>query len=471
MLCVEELSKLEVFQQLPQERLYWVCDRAQKVELATGETLVHEGDAAQGVFVLTAGQIGITRISEGVDIPIGQYKAPEFFGEVPILTDEPVAITLHALTGCLTYKIVGDDFRTLLHECRDFERVVFRVMARRLRGVESFIRGREKMAALGTLSAGLAHELNNPAAAVVHALRDVIPAIMELQRMNLVYGQHQTDEAHTQQWLKARDEGYEAILHDRLDSTMLSDREEELLEWLEAYGVANAWNLAEPLAIGGMTIETLDALTARWRNDPTELRDLGVRWLALSFDVMSMIKSGLHGAERITALVQSMKAYSYLDQGVQQLVDVYQGIEDTLQIFSHRLKPGIEVRRCYDRSLPQINAYGSELNQVWTHLIENAIDAMDGKGRLKITTTRDGNSVCVEIMDSGTGIPPEIQSRIFESFFTTKPVGKGTGLGLDIARRIVENRHQGTIALESQPGETRFSVRLPLATLKTQRTD
>ena len=320
------------------------------------------------------------------------------------------------------------------------------------------------MAALGTLSAGLAHELNNPATAVIHALRDVIPAIMELQRMNLVYGQRQIEEAHTQQWLQARDKGYDTILHDRLNSMTLSDQEEQLLEWLESYGVANAWNLAEPLASGGVTVEVLDTLTARWKDDPTELRDIGVRWLALSFDVMSMIKSGLRGAERINTLVQAMKAYSYLDQGVQQLVDVHQGIEDTLQIFSHRLKPGIEVHRCYDRNLPQIKAYGSELNQVWTHLIDNAIDAMNGKGRLTITTARDGNSVCVQITDSGAGIPLEIQSRIFESFFTTKPVGRGTGLGLDIVRRIVENRHQGTIALESQPGETRFSIRLPLAT-------
>lgn len=467
MLCVEDLSTLELFQHLPQERLHWVCARAQKVELAAGETLVQEGDPARGVFVLIAGQVGITRISEGVDIPIGQHKAPEFFGEVPILTDEPVSVTLHALTDCLTYEIAGDDFRTLLHECRDFERTVFRVVARRLRGVESFIRGREKMAALGTLSAGLAHELNNPAAAVVHALRDVIPALMELQRMNLVYGQRNIEEAHTLQWLQVRDDGYKTILHDRLDLTILSDREEQLLEWLEAYGVANAWNLAYPLAIGSVTVETLDNLTARWQDDPTELRDMGVRWLALSFDVMSMIKSGLRGAERIAELVQSMKAYSYLDQGVQQLVDVHQGIEDTLQIFSHRLKPGIEVRRCYDRNLPEINAYGSELNQVWTHLIDNAIDAMNGKGTLEIATARDGNSVCVEITDSGAGIPSEIQSRIFESFFTTKPVGEGTGLGLDIVRRIVENRHQGTITLESQPGATRFSIRLPLATLKT----
>lgn len=462
MLCVEDLSKLELFQHLPLERLQWVCDRVHKVELAAGKTLVQEGDTARGVFLLITGQIGVTRISEGLDIPLGQHEAPAYFAEVPVLTNEPILVTLHAITNCLLYELSGDDFCTLLHECRAFEHAVFRVMAQRLRGIESFVRSREKMAALGTLAAGLAHELNNPAAAVIHALRDVVPAMIELQRMNLVYGQRNVEAAHTQQWLQARDRGYEIILHDRLDSRLVSDREAQLLEWLEAYGITDAWNLAEPLASGGVAVELLDGLTARWKDDPTELRDMGVRWLALSFDVLSMIKSGLRGAERITTLVQAMKAYSYLDQGVRQLVDVHQGIEDTLQIFSHRLKPGIEVSRCYDRTLPQINAYGSELNQVWTHLIDNAIDAMNGKGHLKITTERDGNAVCVTITDSGVGIPPEIQSRIFESFFTTKPVGKGTGLGLDIVRRIVENRHQGTIALESRPGETCFSIRLPL---------
>jgi signal transduction histidine kinase len=471
MLCVEDLAKLDLFQQLPLARLEWVCDRAQKVELTAGEILVKEGDRALGVFALIVGQIGVTRTSEGLDIPIGQHLAPAFFGEAPLLTDEPVSVTLHAITDCVTYEIAEEDFRTLLHECRDFERGVFRVMARRVRGLESFIRGREKMASLGTLAAGLAHELNNPAAAVVRALRDVIPALTELQRMNLVYGQQQIEETQTQQWLQVRDAGYETILHDRLDLTTVSDREEELLAWLEDYGVANAWNLAAPLALGGIEIQTLDTLMAPWRDDPTELRDLGVRWLALSFDVLSMINSGLRGAERIEALVTSMKAYSYLDRGVRQLVDVHLGIEDTLQIYGYRLKSGIEVRRCYDRTLPQIEAYGSELNQVWTNLIDNAIDAMAGKGRLTITTLRDGNTVCVEITDNGTGIPLEIQSRIFEAFFTTKPVGEGTGLGLDIVRRIVENRHQGTISVTSKPGKTQFSIRLPVPVASLDRAD
>lgn len=462
MLCVEDLSKLETFRHLSSEKLAWLCDRARKVELAAGETLVKEGDTPRGIFVLIQGEIGITRISEGIDIPIGHHQAPEFFGETPILTDEVAPVTLHALAPCIAYEVTGEDFLNLLHNCRDFERAVFRVVARRLRGVESFIRSREKMAALGTLSAGLAHELNNPAAAVVHALKDVIPALIELQRMNLVTGRQNIEESHIQLWEQARDRGYESILHDRLDLSILSDREEELTEWLEEYGVENAWNLAEPLASSGINVETLEILTERWRDDRTELKDIGIRWLALSFDVISMIKSGLRGAERISELVQSMKSYSHLDRGVRQLVDIHQGIEDTLRIFSHRLKSGIEVSRCYDRDLPKFNAYGSELNQVWTNLIDNAIDAMDGKGTLKIETIQDGNFACIQITDSGTGIPPEIQSRIFEPFFTTKPVGEGTGLGLDMVRRIVENRHHGAIALESKLGATRFTIRLPL---------
>ncbi len=294
--------------------------------------------------------------------------------------------------------------------------MVFRIVGRRLRGLESFIRGREKMAALGTLAAGLAHELNNPAAALVRALREMPAAILELQRMNLIYGQRQVEPEHTQQWLQTRDEGYDAILNDRIDPVSLSDREEILLNWLEDYGVTEAWKLSEPLAAGGVETKTLDELMQRWRDDPTELREMGLHWLALSFEVMGMIKHGLRGAERISDLVQAMKSYSYLDQGVQQEVDIHQGLEDTLRLFAHKLNQGIQVQRHYSEQLPRVLAYGSELNQVWTNLIDNAIDAMNGKGTLEIATRQKGNLIRVDIVDSGSGIPPEIQSRIFEPF-------------------------------------------------------
>ncbi len=462
MLCTKELLKLELFQALSTERLEWVCDRASAINLNKGEVLVREGDAALGFLILTEGRIGITRQSDGVEMPIGQHEAPAFFGETQILTDEIVPVTLRSFTDCRLHRLSNEDFLSLLHECRTFERIIFQTVTKRSRGLESFIRSREKMAALGTLAAGLAHELNNPAAALVRALKDVTPALIELQRMNLATGRAQLTEAEVQKWSEERDRGYDAIVTRQVDAVTLSDREDELLTWLEDYGIEDAWNLATPLAEAGVEIDSLEQLTSPWRNDPTELRDMGVRWLGLSFEVMSTIKGGLRSAERISELVQSMKSYSHLDQGAQQLVDVHQGIEDTIRLFSSKLRHGVTVQRSYDPTIPKILAYGSELNQVWTNLIDNAIDAMNDKGILEVITKNKGDHLIVTITDSGTGIPAEVRSRIFEPFFTTKPVGKGTGLGLEMVRRIVENRHHGSISIDSNPGRTSFSVCLPL---------
>ena len=462
MLCTEELLKLELFQKLSSDRLQWVCDRSCHFELPKGKIMVKEGDEHRGFLILTSGTIGITRMSEGVEMPIGQHEAPAFFGEIQIMTDDLVPVTLRALTDCLVHEISGADFLELVHECRDFERTVFRTIQKRVRGLQSFIQNREKMAALGTLSAGLAHELNNPTAAVVRSLKDITPAMIELQRMNLVYGQRNVDEEHTAKWLQVRDDGYDFIVNNDVNPLEIMDREDALLNWLEDYGVAEAWKLAEPLAAGNVEIEQLDELVERWRNDTTELRDMGLRWLALSFEVMTMIKSGLRGAERVSELVQSMRSYSHLDRGAKQQVDVHQGIEDTIQLLSHKLKQGVKVKRTYDRNLPFILAFGSELNQVWTNLIDNSIQAMSEKGDLEIITMGKGDRIVVEVIDSGVGIPPEIQSRIFEPFFTTKAVGEGSGLGLDNVRRIVENRHRGSITVDSQPGRTCFKVCLPV---------
>ena len=460
MLCSEELLKLELFQKLPSDRLEWICDRATQIKLAKGEILVREGDPRRGFFIMLSGRIGITRLSEGVQMPIGQHQPPSFFGEIQILTDDLVPVTLQALTDCHLYELSGEDFLEILHECRDFERTIFQTVQNRVRGIESFIQNREKMAALGTLAAGLAHELNNPAAAVVRAFQDLTPAMLELQRMNLVAGQHNVDDEHRAKWNQARNDGYQFIINNRSEPLAMMDREDAILEWLENYGVEEAWKLSELLAAGNVETQLLDQLMERWRDDSTELRDMGLRWLALSFDVMIMIQSGLRGAQRVSDLVQSMRSYSHLDRGAKQMIDVHQGLEDTLQLLSHRLKE-VKVERIYDRTLGPIQAYGSELNQVWTNLIDNAVDAMDEEGTIEIVTLNEGDRLKVQIIDSGTGIAPEIQSRIFEPFFTTKSVGS-SGLGLDTVRRIVENRHRGTIYLESVPNQTCFTISLPV---------
>lgn len=467
MLCAESLLQMKPFQALPRERLDWICDRAEHIQLSAGETLVKEGDQPKGFFIQLSGQITVSHQSNGTDMPIGRHLGPSFFGEIQVLTEDLVPVTLKADTDVDLYRLQCPDFLDVIHSCREFERDIFRTVGKRLRGLESFIQTREKMAALGTLSAGLAHELNNPAAALVRALKDLQPAMLELQRMNLVYGQRQVDDEHTEEWLDIRDRGFDAIAKPDNDPLAQGDREDALTDWLEDYGVENAWELAEPLAAGAVDPNRLDKLMARWRDDPTELRDMGLRWLALSFEVMGLIHSGLDGADRISTLVKSMKSYSYMDRAAQQQVNIHNGIEDTLRLFAFKLKHGITVERKYSQNLPEIMAFGSELNQVWTNLIDNAIDALnEGTSgeppKITIRTCEKNNCLRVEIEDNGPGIPAEIKNRLIEPFFTTKPMGKGSGLGLDVVRRIVENRHGGSLMIESIPGRTCFSVLLPL---------
>lgn len=468
MLCADSLLQMKPFQALPRERLDWICDRAEHIHLAPGEVLVREGEAPKGFFIQLCGQITISRRSNGINMPVGRHESPSFFGEIQVLTEDLVPVTLIADNDTDLYRLNCLDFLDVLHSCREFERDIFRTVGMRLRGLESFIQNREKMAALGTLAAGLAHELNNPAAALVRVLKDIQPAMLELQRMNLLYGQQQVDEAHTQQWLELRDLGFEAIAHLNNDPIAQGDREDALLDWLENYGVEDAWKLAEPLAAGHAEPAALDSIMARWRDNQTELRDMGLRWLALSFEVTSMVKSGLDGAERIANLVQSMKSYAFMDRAAQQQVNIHDGIEDTLRLFAFKLKNGINVERRYTPDLPEIMGFGSELNQVWTNLIDNAVDALneatpDGAPlTLTIRTCQKGDRLRVEIEDNGPGIPSEVRTRILEPFFTTKPMGKGSGLGLDTVRRIVENRHGGSLMVESEPGRTCFSVLLPL---------
>mgnify|MGYP001795692927 FL=1 len=467
MLCAESLLQIPEFRSLPRKRLDWICDRAEHMQLSAGEVLVKEGDRPLGFFIQLSGQTTISRQSNGTDMPIGRNVSPSFYGEIQVLTEDLVPVTLTADTDVDLYRLQCPDFLDVLHSCREFERDIFRTVGKRLRGLESFIQSREKMAALGTLSAGLAHELNNPAAALVRALKDLQPAMLELQRMNMVYGQRQVEDDHTEEWIDIRDRGFDAIAHPDNDPLAQGDREDALTDWLEDYGVSDAWKIAEPLAAGKVAPARLDELMARWRDDPTELRDMGLRWLALSFDVMGMIQSGLDGADRISTLVQSMKAYSYMDRAAQQQINIHDGIEDTLRLFAFKFKHGITVERHYDKDLPEMMAFGSELNQVWTNLLDNAIYALSERfigesPKIIIRTCKENSCLRVEIEDNGPGVPEEIQSRLTEPFFTTKPMGQGTGLGLDVVQRIIEKRHGGNLLIESVPGRTCFTVLLPL---------
>jgi signal transduction histidine kinase len=330
----------------------------------------------------------------------------------------------------------------------------------RLTQNESLLHQQEKMAALGTMSAGLAHELNNPAAAAQRSasrLRDSQSRWLTLT--------HQIESAAIQQgkmgWLddfiqEATRRFEEPLKLDALDRIDLVD---QLQTWLEENGVESAWELAPAMVNYGWESGSLEKVK---RDLSPALFALAIYWLGLCCLMMGLLSEVLQTTERISQIVHAVKSYTYLDQAPLLEVDVHEGLENTLIILQHKLRKGVTVKRDYSPDLPRIEAYASELNQVWTNIIDNAVDAMNGKGEIRIKTYEEDHHIVVEIADSGPGIPEDIQSRIFEPFFTTKAPGHGTGLGLHISHDIIANRHHGLLTVESKPGETKLKVVLPI---------
>jgi signal transduction histidine kinase len=464
MIPLDVLRGMPLFADLSDDCMRWVCSELTEVRLAPGDVLVSEGEPSRGFFILVEGEMNVLKLNDGAPLPAGHHVAPAFFGETPLLAQTLVPVTLLAVTPCHLGRLADGAFRRLLTDSPEFSKVIFRTMAQRLGGLESFARQREKMAALGTLAAGLAHELNNPAAAisrVVDRLRHVLDALYEatdalhLQGLpEMACGGLDALRARAEAWLKAN-----AIV----DPITAAEREDEVSDWLGDQGVDQGWLLAPTLVAGGLApsdLQALDEAVGR-ANLPA-----AVRWVAASVELATLLDEAGRGAARISDLVKALKSYSYEGQAPLQEVDLHDGIEDTLTILRHKLKQGIEVMRDYDRTLPKVLVYGSELNQVWTNLIDNAADALGGHGTITLRTRRRGDHAVVEICDDGPGISPEIQPRIFDPFFTTKPLGEGTGLGLDITYRAVVNRHRGHIRVTSKPGDTRFEVMLPIAPVR-----
>jgi signal transduction histidine kinase len=453
-----ELRQIAAFADLAEEGLRWLASQMTVVELDPGDTLSTAGSPADRMFVILEGRIG----GHGERAAGGRTfsaSAGEISGMLPYSRLTHFPLSTRAIVHSRVAVLPTDRFEEMLRRLPELGPRLVGVLADRVRETTRADQQRDKLMALGKLSAGLAHELNNPAAAARRAAADLREAVRAARSARLHLDGRGLSTAEHVYLARLECDWEKDHLPAVLDSLERSDRVDEITRWLEQRHVPEPWNLAASLVDASCGIATLEELAGRF--DAEILVDVLFR-LTATFGIARLTGEVESSTERISELVRAIKEYSWMDQAPELEVDVHDGIESTLIMLRYRLKQGVNVTRQYDRSAPRVCASGSELNQVWTNLIDNAIDAMNGKGELKIRTAAELDRVLVEIGDNGPGIPPEIHDRIFDPFFTTKAVGEGTGLGLDTVWRIVQ-KHRGDIRVESRPGDTRFQVRLPSA--------
>jgi len=469
LITIKDLRAIKVFEDLPEDQLEWFIGQAEEVTAEPGEVLFREGDRADHMFVFFEGELQGRIERPGGDLRIFIAGPGDVTGLLPFSRLQNFSGTGRAVGRVRLARIHRNVFPEMLQRMPTLTQRLVTLMLDRVRETTRATEQRDKLAALGKLAAGLAHELNNPAAAVKRTAssisevrRELRAAYLSIDRLNLT----------REQRIYIADCEVAALkVIDRIDSTSVSsieraDREQELEDWMESHGVIEPWKLAPTLAEAEIDTPKLEEIE---RIVGDALNPVLVR-INYSFVVARMIREIEHGASRIFELVQAVKEYTYMDQAPEQEIDIHAGLESTLTILAYKLrKKSIRVERNFDRSIPKICAFGVELNQVWTNLIVNAIDAMKDGGELKLTTTQDPFDVVVEVQDNGSGIEPDVQSRIFDPFFTTKAVGEGTGLGLDTSLRVIK-KHHGEIEVRSAPGETVFRVIIPKAknTLKSQ---
>src|SRR6266852_3129066 len=457
MIDKSELLRVPAFADLPEDQIAWFLSQCQEQILKPGDTYIRQGDPAENMFVMLEGEFQARGEINGETFAF-PIKPGDVTGVLPFSRMKKTPVTGRAVSDGRLLRFPAAQFPQLVQRMPELATRLVGLMSDRIRETTRFEQQRDRLASLGKLSAGLAHELNNPASAAKRAasqLRDILKKIknasLELGRRDLTSAQ------------KAEIEKLEVLFTQKdivpPDALTVSDLEDQIDSLLRSHGQNDLWQLAADLARRNIKPEVLDSLFASL--DADTARAALVR-SAASVEVASLLHAIESSTARISDLVGAIKEYTYMDQAAVQNVDIVKSLETTLTILNHKLKQGVAVQRDYQRVPFLVDSFGSELNQVWTNLIDNAIDAMHGKGELRVRTYRDGNYVVVEIADNGPGIAPEVEPHIFEPFFTTKGVGEGTGLGLDTVQRIVK-KHRGSIQVDSKPGDTRFQVWLPLA--------
>jgi len=453
----DELLRVPAFAGLPDDQLEWFISQAEELRFKAGDPLITAGDPATAMFVLLDGQIQ-ARGEFGGETIIVTVNAGQVTGKLPFSRMKTSTFGARSLTDTRILRFPETKFHDLVQKMPELTERLVGMMTDRVRETTRREQQRDRLAALGKLSAGLAHELNNPASAAKRAasqLRDILKKIRdaahELGRRELTATQKAEIEKLEGSIIQHKDPPPDALT--------MADLEEQLDSLLRSHGQNDLWQLAAGLAHRNIQPDVLESLFAEL--DPATARAALVRIAAVA-EVYGLLDEIESSTTRISDLVLAIKEYTFMDQAPVQNVDIVKSLESTLTILNHKLKRGVTVQREYQRVPLLVNSFGSELNQVWTNLIDNAIDAMGGKGELRVRTYRDDSCVVVEIGDNGPGISPEVQTHIFEPFFTTKGVGEGTGLGLDTVQRIVK-KHRGSIQVTSKPGETLFQVWLPLS--------
>jgi signal transduction histidine kinase len=452
-----ELLRVPVFADLPDDQIEWFLSQSQELSFKGGDTYLQQGAPADAMFIILEGEVQ-GRGEIGGEIVTFPIKAGAVTGLLPFSRMKQFTVSGRAVTDARIVKFPATQFPALVQKMPELAKRLVGLMTDRVREVTRMEQQRDRLAGLGKLSAGLAHELNNPASAAKRAAAQLRAILKKIRDASLELGRRDLTPAQ-----KAEIEKLEAFFIQRdehpPDALTISDLEDQLDSLLRSHGQNDLWQLAADLARKSVKPEMLESLFAIL--DAETARAALVR-IAASVEIANLLNEIESSTSRISDLVRAIKEYTYMDQSPVQNVDLVKSLETTLTIMNHKLKHGVVVQRDYQRVPFLVNSFGSELNQVWTNLIDNAIDAMGGKGELRVRTYRDDGCAVVEIADNGPGISPEIKAHIFEPFFTTKAVGEGTGLGLDTVQRIVK-KHHGTIQVTSHPGDTRFQVWLPLA--------
>jgi signal transduction histidine kinase len=456
-----ELLRVPEFAELPDDQIVWFLSQCQEFHFKAGDIYTRQGDPADAMFVILEGQLELRGEIGGETIAI-PLEAGDVTGALPFSRMKQFNVTGRACTDSRMLRFPAALFPELVQRMPELVKRLVGLMSDRIRETTRLEQQRDRLAALGKLSAGLAHELNNPASAATRATSQLRTILKKIKDASLELGRRDLTPAQ-----RAEIEKLEASFNQPNepppDALTMSDLEEQVDSLLRSHGQDDLWQLAADLARKNIKPEALESLFEALGAGTA--RAALVR-IAASLEIANLLNEIESSTSRISDLVRAIKEYTYMDQAPVQSVDIVKGLETTLTILNHKLKRGVEVQRDYQKIPFLVNSFGSELNQVWTNLIDNAIDAMGGKGELRVRTYREDDCVVVEIGDSGTGISPEIKSHIFEPFFTTKGVGDGTGLGLDTVQRIVK-KHKGNIQVISKPGDTRFQVRLPLAEATT----